>query len=262
MILKFGQKRKRLYTKVSMRVKQKLVSAFALAVLATFGFAGVALAAQSSSTGYQINEVFFGSGGSLRDCSGSFCAKLSAGESAVGNIRGGDFQAQAGFNTDRTPSLEFVVSNTNQDIGILTSTTTKTANATFSVKSYLAGGYVVNQTSPGPTNGSFVLSGLTTPSASAVGTEQFGINLAANTAPANFGAAPSQSPDSTFGFGYAKNGYNTPNQYKYVQNDTIAQSDVSSGTTNYTLSYIFNVSNLTAGGTYTLRHVLVATSTY
>ncbi len=220
------------------------------------------MAAQSNSSSYQINEVFFGSGGSLRDCSASYCAKLSAGETTVGNTKGTDYQAQAGFNTDRTPYLEFVVNNANQDIGTLTSTTTKTANATFSVKSYLAGGYIVKQTSPGPTNGSFTLAGLNTPTASAVGTEQFGINLVANTSPATFGSAPQQAPDSTFGFGQVNAGYNTPNSYKYVQNDTIANSDVSSGVTNFTVSYIFNVSNLTAGGTYTLRHVLVATSTF
>ena len=115
---------------------------------------------------------------------------------------------------------------------------------------------------PVHTNGSYVLNGLSTPTASAVGTEQFGINLVANTNPATFGAGPAQVPDSTFGYGQVSNGYNQPNVYKYVQNDTVAYSDTSSGTTNYTLSYIFNVSNLTAGGTYTLRHVLVATSTF
>lgn len=234
----------------------------ALALLSSLGFVGIAVASQANSPGYQINEVFFGSGGSLQDCSASYCAKLSAGESAVGNTASGNYQAQAGFNTDRMPSLEFVVSNTNQDVGTLNSTTTTTANATFSVKSYLAGGYVVRQTSPGPTNGSFTMTGLATPTASGAGSEQFGINLVANTAPTTFGAVPSQVPDATFGFGYAKAGYNTPNLYKYVKDDTIAQSDVSSGTTAYTVSYIFNVSNLTAGGTYTLRHVLVATSTY
>lgn len=245
-----------------MRVKQKVVSALALALLVTFGFAGVAIAAQSSSATFQINEVFFGSGGSLRDCSGSYCAKLSAGEVGVGNIRGGDYQAQAGFNTDRTPYLEFVVNNANQNIGELTSSTTKTATATFSVKSYLAGGYIVKQTSPGPTNGSFSIPGLASPTASAAGTEQFGINLVANTSPTTFGAVPSQAPDGTFGFGYAVNGYNTPNLFKYVKDDTVAQSDTSTGTTNYTVSYIFNVSNVTAGGIYTMQHVLVATSTF
>ena len=245
-----------------MRIKQKLFPAVLLAIFATFGMGGLAFAAQANSSNFQLNEVFFGSGGSLHDCSSTYCAKLSAGESAVGNTASGNYQAQGGFNTDRQPFLEFTVSNTNQNIGTLTSTSTKTATATFSVKTYLASGYVVKQTSPGPTNGTYVMSGLTTPTASAVGTEQFGINLVANTSPAVMGAGPAQAPDGTFSHGEVASGYDTANFFKYVKDDTIAYSDESSGTTNYTVSYIFNISNLTAGGTYVLRHVLVATSTF
>lgn len=248
-----------------MRIKQKLTSAAALMLLTSVAASGVVFAntvPQTSSSNYRVNEVFFGSGGSLQNCSGSYCAKLSAGETTVGNTSSSNYQAQAGFNTDREPYLEFVVNNTNVNVGTLTSASTKTATATFSVKNYLASGYVVKHTAPGPTNGAYVINGLSTPTASAAGTEQFGINLVANTSPAAFGANPSQAPDATFSHGQVATGYNTPNLFKYVQNDTIAYSDVSSGTTNYTISYIFNVSNLTAGGTYTFRHVLVATSTF
>lgn len=253
-----------------MRKYKRLVAGLALVLLCSLGSSGVALAnsvPQSSSPNYQVNEVFFGSGGTLNSCSTTYCSKQAAGETAVGNTKSTDYQAQAGFNTDRQPYLEFTVSNTNLNLGELTSTTTKTANATFSVKSYLArGGYVVTQTSPGPTNGNHVMQGLATPTASAVGQEQFGINLVANTtaagAPADFGAGPVQSPDSTFSFGQVKPGYDQNGKFKYVQNDIIAYSDTSSGTTNFTISYIFNVSNLTSGGQYVLHHVLVATSTF
>lgn len=223
---------------------------------------GLALAAQSSSTNYSVNEVFFGSGGSLKSCSTAYCSKQSIGETGVGTTGSTNYQAEGGFNTDRTPYIEFSVNNTNQDLGTLTSGATKTANATFSVKTYLASGYVVKQNSAGPTNGSYVMSGLTTPTASAVGSEQFGINLKANTSPTTFGANPVQNPDSTFSHGQVAAGYDTANLFKYIAGDTIAYSDESSGQTDYTISYIFNVSNLTAGGKYTMRHVLVATSTF
>ena len=225
-----------------MRAKQKLVPTVLLAILASFGLSGMVIAAtpQAASSNFRVNEVFFGSGGALRNCSATYCSKQSLGETVVGNTASGNYQAQGGFNTNRTPFLQFVVSNTNQDIGTLTSATTKTATATFAVKSYLSSGYVVKQTSPGPTNGSFVLSGLATPTASAVGTEQFGINLAANTSPATMGAGPVQNPGTTFSHGQVSAGYNTANQYKYVTNDTIAYSDMSSGETDYTISYIFN----------------------
>ena len=246
-----------------MRVKQKLVSVLALGLLIGFGLVGVATAApQAASSRYQVNEVFFGSGGALHNCSTNYCSKQALGETAVGNTASTSYQAQTGFNSDRYPFLEFVVSNTNLDIGTLTSTAAKTATATFSVKSYLSSGYIVKQTSPGPTNGTFVLTGLTTPTASSVGSEQFGINLVANTSPATFGSGPVQNPGSTYSHGQVAAGYNTANLFKYVKDDTIAYSDVSSGETDYTISYMFNVSNLTAGGTYTLRHVLVATATF
>lgn len=248
-----------------MRVKQKLIPLLLLAFISSFGMSGLAIAnsvPQSSSATYRVNEVFFGSGGSLHSCSSTYCSKQSLGETGTGNTSSTNYQAQAGFNTDRTPYIQFVVNNTNLDIGTLTSGTTKTANATFSVKTYLASGYVVKQTSPGPTNGAYTMAGLSTPTASSTGSEQFGINLTANTSPANFGAAPTQNPDVTFSHGQVSPGYGSANLFKYVTGDTIAYSDQSSGETDYTLSYIFNVSNLTAGGIYKLRHVLVATSTF
>lgn len=236
-----------------------------LALLVSLGTSGWAVAnsvPQSSSGHYQVNEVFFGSGGALQDCSANYCAKEAAGETAVGNTSSSAYQAQAGFNTDRTPYIQFIVSNTNTDLGALTSSTTKTTTASFSVKTYLSSGYSVVQTSPGPTNGSYVMNGLTSPTASAVGTEQFGINLVANTSPASFGANPTQNPDASFSHGQVSADYSTANKFKYGQGDTIAYSTESSGETDYTISYLFNVSNLTPGGTYTLNHVLVATATF
>jgi hypothetical protein len=206
--------------------------------------------------------MYFGNGGELRACSSTYCSKQSAGETGVGNTSSNNYQAQAGFNTDREPYLELNVNGTNIDLGVLDSLTTKTANATFSVKTYLAGGYIVATASDPPRNGSDLLDPMSSAGPSSVGTEQFGINLAANTSPATFGAAPSQVPDGTFSYGDADTDYATPNVFKYLKGDTIASSDRSSGQTDYTISYIFNVSNVTPGGTYSLRHVLVATSTF
>ena len=217
---------------------------------------------QASSSNYRVNEIFFGSGGNLRACSSTYCSKQAAGETGVGNTSSNGYQANAGFNTDRQPWLQFTVTNPGTNLGTLTSSAAKTATATFTVKTYLSNGYTVVQTSPGPTNSSYIMLGLTTPTISSVGTEQFGINLVANTAPVTFGANPSQAPDASFSFGQAAAGYDTPNYFKYVTGDTIAYSNKSSGETDYTISYLFNVSNATPGGQYTLQHVLVATSTF
>jgi hypothetical protein len=95
-----------------------------------------------------------------------------------------------------------------------------------------------------------------------VGTEQFGINLVANTNPTTFGANPVQQPDSTFSYGAAATGYNTANLFKYVKGDVVASSSKSSGTTVYTISYLYNISPVTDAGEYRFSHVLVATATF
>jgi hypothetical protein len=226
---------------------------------------------QTCSSGYGVNEVFFGSGGELNACSSGstgYCSKQSAGELTVGNTKGTDYQAQAGFNTDRYPSLTFIVNAADIDLGKLTPGTTAYTTTTFSVKSYLSSGYVVQTMGNPPTNGGHQLAPITTAAASNPSTEQFGINLVKNQttcptpAPFNFGADPAQNPGTTFGFGYAAAGYNTCGKFQYNATDAIAASNSSSGETDYTISYIFNTTSITPGGTYTMNQTLVATATY
>ena len=233
----------------------------------------------SSSASYGVDNVTFGGGGQLNACSASYCSKQTAGEMTVGNTSSTDYQAQGGNNTEREPYLEFMVNNANIDLGVLSTSTTKTASATFSVKTYLASGYVVENASLPPQNGSYTMNALATPTASSTGSEQFGINVVANSCPANspssgagsctgsLGANPVQVPDSTFSFGQAAHNsasdyYDQPNLFMYKNNDIIAYSNKSSGETDYTISYLFNISPTTAGGTFTMNHVLVATSTF
>jgi hypothetical protein len=219
-------------------------------------------AAQASSPNYQVNEIFFGNGGALNDCSTNYCAKESAGETAVGNPSSTNYQAHAGFNTDRTPFLQFVVNGGSINVGVLSTGSATTTTATFSVKNYLSSGYSVVTVSSPPQNNSYTMHNLSSATASSAGTEQFGMNLVANTSPTTFGAGPSQVPNSTFSFGQAASGYNTANLYKYNAGDTIAYSNSSSGETDYTISYIYNISNITPGGTYIFNDVLVATATF
>ena len=145
---------------------------------------------------------------------------------------------------------------------MLSTGSTTTTTATFSVKNYISSGYTVVTVSNPPINNAYTMHNLTSPTASSAGTEQFGINLVANTSPITFGVNPVQVPSSAFSYGAAAAGYNTPNLYKYVPGNTIAYSNSSSGETDYTISYIYNISVLTAGGTYTFNDVLVATATF
>lgn len=223
-----------------------------------------AYADQSQSANYQVNETFFGSGGELNACSGSYCSKQSAGELTVGNTKSSSYQAQAGFNTNREESLQLVTSSNAIDLGIQSVAAPGVGTAKFIVKSYLSSGYIVQIYGPTMTNAAgrqFAALGVQT--ASAPGTEQFGINLTTNTNPAIPGSAnPVQLPDGTFSFGSVADAYNDTNVFRYVSGDTIAQSTRSSGTTEYTVSYISNISQTTGSGLYTASHSIVATATF
>ena len=219
---------------------------------------------QSCSSQYGVSETFFGSGG-LDTCptvgSNAYCAKMSAGELTVGNTKGNQFQAQAGFNTDRTPYIEAVVTKTSADLGVVSSTATGYDTAAFTVKSYLSSGYVVQIYGSPPSYGSHIVTALATPSPSTQGTEQFGMNLVDNATP-NVGANPTQTPDSSFAFGTVASGYNTADSYKFVSGDIIASSNQSSSYTNYTISFIMNATAVTPAGTYLGYESIVATGTY
>lgn len=257
----------------------KLVSV-ASAVLLVLGASSVVTAAcnpslESCSSSFGVGETHFGSGGQLcspgdanSPHSSSYCASTSAGDLGVGNAGTGttssDHQVQAGsgLTTSRAPSLEFSVTAGTTDLGYLSSASAKMTTGTFKVKTYLSDGYIIQTQSNPPTDnapGHHQLNALSTPTASSPGTEQFGINLVQNS---TIGANPQQIPDSTFGFGTVASGYNQANKFKYVKGDTIAQSTRSSGETDYTITYLFNISSSTPDGTYTLNHVLVATSTF
>lgn len=239
--------------------KTKIVLFALLLVLAA---PAAAMAAQTQSTHYKVNEAFFGAGGELNACSTNFCSKQSAGELAVGTICSNLYCGQAGFNTEREPYIQFIVANADIDLGELSTEETKTTTAAFAVKAYRSHGYAVVNASDPPRNGSHQMNALSTPTAPLVAEEQFGINLVANTSPVNFGSDPQHAPDGTFSFGQVSADYATANFFKYVKGDTVAYSSRSSSATTYTVSYIFNMSNTTPGGTYNMQHVMVATGTY
>lgn len=229
------------------KIKILVISFF----LAAFVMSGVSFA-QYVSPNYKVNETFFGSGGDLENASANYKAKTAAGELAVGNISSPNFQAFAGFNTTNTILMELNVSGGVFDMGVLDESQVKTQQTTFTVKDYLSTGYTVQVLGRPPSNSGHELAPMNAAGSSSPGTEQFGLNLAANNLPVvgPFGAAPAQVPDATFGFGYAVFPYNTANLFKYNEGETVARSDKSSGITNYTLSVISNISRTTPGGAY------------
>lgn len=237
---------------------------------------------QSCSSSYGVSETFFGTGGQLcipgsSGYSTNYCAKSSVGELGVGNSLGTLYQTQAGFNTNREPSLAVLVNDsgcyglsghggtagTSFDAGALSTSAEHHVTANFSVLSYLASGYTVQTSGAAPTyaGGPHTLDTFTGFSSSP-GTEQFGMNLVANTIDGGFGFDVAQEPDTTFGFGQPSTNYDTPDTFSYTDGAQIASSSKSSGVTCYFPSYIFNISNVTPAGTYVFNQSIVVTSTF
>lgn len=218
------------------------------------------------SPNYGVDEVQMGSGGVNDASSASYRARASLGDTAVGNSSSANFQANAGFVTTADPYIEMTATAGNTDLGYLSTSAVATTTWTFAIRSYLSSGYIVTNASDPPTatsgTGTHTLTNLTTQTASSPGTEQFGINLVANTSPTTFGANPVQVPDATYSFGQVATGYQTTNLFKYVKGDTVAFSSKSSGETDYTVSYLYNISGGTPAGNYVFNHVLVATATF
>ncbi len=233
-----------------MKFRRELAT-LGVSLAALFLWLGPIVWAQSSSPNYKVNEYYFGTGGELSAQSNNYKAKESAGELTVGSSSSANYQFHAGFNTTDKPLLEFAVNGGTYDMGTLGAGITGTAVASFTVRCYLASGYVVvlNGTAPTSADGLHTLTAMSTATTSSPGTEQFGVNLVANTNPA-IGSNPGQVPDSTYSFGTPTASYGTANNFKFADGDTIAMSTKSSGQTNYALSMIANVTRTTPDGQY------------
>ncbi len=219
--------------------------------------------AQSSSSNYSVEESSFSSG-SGTGASASYSATISAGDLGVGSAFSTNYQAYAGPISPNEEYLEMVVTPATIDLGNLTDLSTATGTAQFYVRAYLNSSYSVITASAPPTseNGD-TLAPMTSTASPTIATEQFGINLVNNASP-NIGTDPVPQPDSSYANGEAASGYDTVDQFRYNQGEVIAQNGSSPawGQTNYTISYIANISGITEAGLYQMVHTLIAISTY
>ena len=174
--------------------------------------------------------------------------------------------------------------------GNLSTIAAVTQTGAFSVRDYTSSGYVVQMIGATPAYNGHHLTAITPAScsgttygcASSSGSEQFGVNVWSNTSPTNpvpGSSAPvcqaatfcsGQAGDVSFGgggttcgpFGSANRPYCVDGRYLYASGDTIASGSQSSGETDYTMTFLANISTLTPSGTYTGNLTLVATGSY
>lgn len=212
------------------------------------------------SNHFEIDESVLDGGGLTQENSASYQASESIGDLGINDAASTNFQIKSGYTTTNDPALAFAITQPNAAFtSSFSPSTAAVATSTFLVSDYTSYGYAVQIIGNPPSNGSYTLAAMSTTGPSQAGIEQFGINLVANTSPVSVGANPN---NGLFGFGAASTNYGTSNQYRFVSGETIAAAPKSSGITNYTISYIVNVTDLTLGGQYTSNQTLICTGTY
>lgn len=225
-----------------------------------------AIASALSSANYRFEETSLGGSSHLLSQSANFQSTGTSGILGLGGSAGSGYQLGNGHVTTPDPTLTFAVNDFNISFPDFSATVAATTTSTFQVLNYTSYGYVVQIYGTPPTNGSHVITamGTSAPEPSQVGNEQFGINLVANTSPVSVGANPdnNDSEGHQFGYGQVSTNYNTPNNYRFVSGETIAEAPKSSGQTIYTISYLVNVNPLTPGGKYTSNQTIICIGTY
>lgn len=222
----------------------------ALVVVAFLSAGSHIVSAQSSdSENYRVTETQFNSGATLEGCSGEYCTRSSLGDPASGRSQSSGSTASFGATTDGEPLLEVIVEPGQSDLGVLDTENTAAKTALVKIRNYLSEGYTLQIIGDPPKYDGYMLSTLSSPTAATPGTEQFGINIAANTSP-NIGADPVQTPSDETSFGIVEDDYKTPNLFKYENGGVVAYSNSESGQTDYTISMIVNIANSTPAGNY------------
>lgn len=130
------------------------------------------------------------------------------------------------------------VGSNSVDLGDLFPQTTADVTSQMAVATNAHSGFVITANGPTMEAGTHVIPALTTPTVSAAGNNQFGINLRANTDPEPIGTDIDNSPLTPNAV--VMPNYNTPNRYMYKDGDEVAEGSGPNLGTIYTVTYIIN----------------------
>jgi hypothetical protein len=135
--------------------------------------------------------------------------------------------------------------NNYSDLGTLSSNDTLTTQSQMAAGTNASSGYVITANGTSMEAGSSIIGSPSTPTPSNIGTNQFGINLVANTSP-SVGA----DPDYNSNIAQPTSNYSIPNEFMFQDGDVVAQSPHVSLVQRYTISYILNSSPSLQAGIY------------
>ena len=185
------------------------------------------------------------SAGGGRVESSTYKIDSSLSEQTSAPAQSSNFYEKSGFSAiEDEPTVGFNVSSVTLNFGELSTASTAYSSHTFSAYTNSTAGYTIKVYGDPLHTTEYALTEIgNTAQSSFVGTEQFGMNLVANTVP-----SVGQNPSG--GIGQAASNYNSANNFAYSDGDVIAQAESFSYQTDYTTSIIVNIADETPAGIY------------
>ncbi len=217
--------------------------------------------ARMESANYVIWADVFSSGGTEDSTSANYSLSDTIGEAIIlsATSTSVNYGTKAGFR-EMYPDqyLTLSVSATAVDLGTLSTSEAKTGSHTMTVATNAVGGFTTTVLGSTLTSGANDINAIgAAAAASTPGTEQFGINLVANTSP-SVGA----NPNGTSPIGSAANQYNTADFFAFHTGDTVATSTQAINSTIFAVSYLANIATDTVAGSYSTTLTYSATANF
>lgn len=147
--------------------------------------------------------------------------------------------------------------NNYTDMGMLSDKSTLLAQSQMAVGTNASGGFVITANGTPMSAGTNTIDSPSTPTESIQGSNQFGLNLVANSEP-----SVGSDPEGTWANAVPSVDYNQPNRYKYVSGDVVAYSPNVSLMKKFTVSYIVNSSKSLRAGVYTTTITYIASGRF
>lgn len=143
------------------------------------------------------------------------------------------------------------------DMGQLNPNATLTAQSQMAVGTNATAGFAITANGNLMSAGINVIDSPSVPTESKQGSNQFGINLVANTEP-----TVGNDPEGTWANALPSPDYSTPDRYKYVSGDVIAYSPNVSLMKKFTVSYVLNSSQDLRAGVYSTTITYIASGRF
>jgi hypothetical protein len=242
-------------------MKSKGYLILVLLILSSFFFVVETMFARMESTNYVIWADDFNAGGTEDLTSTNYSLQGSIGEAIIqsASSTSDTYGIKAGFR-EMYPDqyITLSLSAAAVDLGDLSTSAVKSASHTMTINTNSGLGFLVTVSGLTLTSGVNNIDGIGAVAAvSTPGSEQFGLNLKANTSPA-VGAEPT----GTAPIGSPAGQYATADQFAFFSGNTIASASSFINQTVFTISYIANIAAGTVSGAYSTTLTYAATANF